>query len=347
VEGAGHKIAVRFDKTPPTGPENLRVGPAPTVQRVASYYNQGAVTKHTMAPFDSTGGDLLVVSAGTHEEVLLTPSDNFNNTWIPLAGPTQFTTNFKPANSSVWFNLRGQIWYAKKLKVGPNHVFTMTVSSRKALVLSMIVVKGSNFSDPIDAVSAIGDDGNAQTSTPTSPTLTTTHSNDLLIGFGKSAVSEVWSAGGGFAFQPAASSDFLVAETGLAATPGSYNATFVLSRPTNWQAAVVAVRPAEPLLNTAQTLAWQPSTDNTGVIGYQVERCIGTNCEDFAQIGMSKDSSFVDSALLMPAMYRYRVRAIDAAGNVSKYSSPIIANVGSAIHTTAGPNPLRGSGPGQ
>jgi hypothetical protein len=47
---------------------------------------------------------------------------------------------------------------------------------------------------------------------------------------------------------------------------------------------------------------------------------------------MSKDTSFVDSTLRAPAVYRYRVRAIDAAGNKSKYSNAIIANVGSATN---------------
>ena len=73
------------------------------------------------------------------------------------------------------------------------------------------------------------------------------HSNDLLIGFGKSRFSEVWSAGDGFAFQSAASSDFLAGKSGLAATPGNYNSTFVINGPTNWQAAVVAVKPADSL----------------------------------------------------------------------------------------------------
>jgi hypothetical protein len=47
---------------------------------------------------------------------------------------------------------------------------------------------------------------------------------------------------------------------------------------------------------------------------------------------MSKDTSFVDSTLPTPAAYRYRVRAIDAAGNESKYSNTIIANIGSATN---------------
>ena len=330
MEWSSQKIEVWLDKTPPTAPQNLSGGRAPTIQRVASYYwAEPHVTTHTMAPFDSTGGDVLIVFAGTHEDVSLTPSDNFHNAWISLAGPT----SFEPMNSSGGINLRGQMWYAKNPKVGPNHVFTMTLSGKQALVLSMFVVRGANVSDPIDAVSPIGNDADTRSLTPTSPTIATTHSNDLLIGFGKSLLGEMWVAGGGFAFQQGASSNFLVAETGLAPALGNYNSTFVLSGPTNWQAAIVAVKPAESLPNTAQiTLSWQPANDNVGVVGYQVERCGGTDCEDFAPIGMSKDTSFVDSTLPTPAAYRYRVRAIDAAGNESKYSNTIIANVGSATN---------------
>ena len=325
METSARTIEVWFDTTPPTAPQSLSGGPAPTLLRVARYYDETHFTTHTMAPFDSTGGDLLVVGAGTHGDASLTPSDNYNNTWISLAGPT----NFGPTSSSGGLNLRAQIWYAKNPKVGPNHVFTVTLSTRVALVLSLFVVKGSNVSDPIDAVSTIGNDADTRSLTPTSPSITTTHANDLLIGYGKSVFSETWSAGPGFTFQPAASSDYLVAESGLAATPGSYKSTFAISFPANWQTAVVAVRPAESLPDTAPiTLAWQPSSDNVEVIGYQVERCSGANCNEFARIGTSKATSFVDSALPAPAVYRYRVRALDAAGNMSKYSDTIAANVG-------------------
>jgi hypothetical protein len=326
----GTKVQALLDTSPPTPPQNLSGGAAPTIQRVARYYNGTHVTTHSMSPFDSTGGDLLVVFAGTHEDALLTPSDNFNNTWISLAGPT----NFGPTSSSGGTNLRAQFWYAKNPKVGPNHVFTMTLSKSEALVLSLFVVKGSNVLDPIDAFSAISNDADTRSLIPTSPKIATTDSNDLLIGFAKSRFSELWRAGDGFSFQPDASSDYLVAESGLAARPDNYESSFVISSPTNWQAAIVAVRPAESLSKTGPiTLAWQPSSDNVGVVGYQVERCGGVDCEDFAQIGTSKDPSFVDWTL-PPGVYRYRVRAFDAASNVSKYSNPI--SVEFSARTTAG-----------
>ena len=329
METIVQKIKVLADKTSPTAPQNLSGGYAPTIQRVASYYNSTSLTKHTMAAFDSAGSDVLVVCAGTHEDALLTPSDNFNNTWISLVGPT----NFGPTKSSDGINLRAQIWYAKNPNVGPNHVFTMSLSTKEPLVLSMIMIRGSDVSNPIDAVSTIGDDADTLVLTPTSPRITTTHSNDLLIAFGKSRFGEVWSAGAGFTREPAASSDFLTAEWGLATTPGSYDATFVIGGPTNWQAAVVAVTPTESFLKTAQiTLAWQPASDNVIVAGYKVERCSGVDCENFAQIGMSNDTSFVDSTPHASIVYRYRVRAIDAAGNMSKYSNTIVVKANSAIN---------------
>ena len=158
MQRMAHKIEVLIDRTPPSAPQSLIGGPAPTIQRVAGYYNSTSLTKHVMAPFDSTGGDVLVVCAGTHEDALLTPSDNFNNTWISLAGPT----NFGPTDLSGGINIRAQIWYAKNPKVGPNHVFAMTLSTPEALVLSMFVVKGSNVSDPIDAASSIGNDADTR-----------------------------------------------------------------------------------------------------------------------------------------------------------------------------------------
>ena len=320
AERVFQRIEIWFDKTPPTTPQHLSGGAAPTVQRVASYIEPTPLIKHTMAPFDSTGADVLVVGASSHNDVTLTPSDNFNNTWISLAGPTK---------TSIGLNLWTQLWYARNPKVGPNHIFTVTLSANQALVISMIVVKGSDASDPIDAVSTIGSDAGRETLTPTSPMITTTHSNDLLIGFGKSAAGEVWGAGGGFAFLPGASSDFLVAESGLAMTPGNYNSTFVLSDHTNWEAAIVAVKPPVARSNTSQiTLAWKPSWDKVGVVGYQVERCAGADCKDFVQIGMSRDTSFVDSTLQAAGVYQYRVRATDAASNLSEYSNTIRADNG-------------------
>ena len=80
---------------------------------------------------------------------------------------------------------------------------------------------------------------------------------------------------------------------------------------------------------TQINLSWTASTDNVGVTGYLVERCQGASCTTFAQIGTSAVTTYSDTALTASTSYSYRVRATDAASNLSAYS-----NVASA--TTSG-----------
>ena len=307
-------IENRLDNEPPTAPHGLTAGIAPTIIYDEYYLNRAFLTKHTAPVFDSTGGDLILACASSHNGTILTPSDNYKNTWISLAGPT---------NSSAGADLRSQIWYAKQAKVGPNHTFTMNLSTGQALVISLFVIKGAS-SEPIDTVSMIADDQGMSTTIPASSKIHTSAANDLLIAFGKSSISEAWTAGDGFAFQPEASSDFLVAESGLAAVPGTYKSTFSISAPATWQASVVAIRPAANPSTTAPIrLAWHAASDNIGVREYLIERCEGHDCSNFSQIGTSTDTSFVDTKLSHSSIYRYRVRAIDEASNAGSYSKAV------------------------
>lgn len=66
-------------------------------------------------------------------------------------------------------------------------------------------------------------------------------------------------------------------------------------------------------------LSWTTSTDNVGVTGYQLERCNVAACT-YALIASPTGTSFNDSGLSFSTAYNYRVRAVDAAGNVSPYS---------------------------
>jgi fibronectin type 3 domain-containing protein len=68
-------------------------------------------------------------------------------------------------------------------------------------------------------------------------------------------------------------------------------------------------------------LSWTASTDNVGVTGYFVERCSGTGCTNFVQIGSPTSTSYSDTGLSGSTPYSYRVRATDAAHNLSQYSS--------------------------
>ncbi|MDQ3562960.1 MAG: DUF1929 domain-containing protein, partial [Pseudomonadota bacterium] len=80
-------------------------------------------------------------------------------------------------------------------------------------------------------------------------------------------------------------------------------------------------------------LSWIASTDDVGVTGYQVERCQGTGCTNFAQVTTVTTTSYSDIGLLAATTYRYRVRATDASGKLSAYSNTATAA------TTAGGSP--------
>ena len=55
-----------------------------------------------------------------------------------------------------------------------------------------------------------------------------------------------------------------------------------------------------------------------GVTGYRVERCQGAGCTTFAQIATPTGTSFSDTGLTAGTSYSYRVRAMDAAGNLER-----------------------------
>ena len=81
---------------------------------------------------------------------------------------------------------------------------------------------------------------------------------------------------------------------------------------------------------TQITLSWPASTDNIGVTGYELERCQGVGCTNFAQIATPTTTNYGDSGLTPGLSYSYRVRARDAAGNVSTYS-PITTATPTAV----------------
>jgi Fibronectin type III domain len=92
------------------------------------------------------------------------------------------------------------------------------------------------------------------------------------------------------------------------------------------------------------TLSWSPSTDNVGVTSYRVERCQGSSCTTFTQISSLTDTSFSDSGLSAGSLYQYRVRAADAAGNLSTYSSIASATAQSTAETISNAMPSGNSG---
>jgi hypothetical protein len=297
----------------PTAPGGLTAaggGPGPLVAAAQGYINSSSLTSHTTAPFDSTGGDAIVMLASSHAGVTFTPIDNFGNTYISISGPT---------STSVGYDMRTQVWYVRNPVVGPGHTVTMGLSSAQPLVISVIVTKGSNISSPIDAISLINSDNGTQSANVVTPNITTLAANDLLVGFAKVDPSgSTFQSGTGFTQQAAASSNYLDTETGLAATPSMYNATFTIGTPQTWQSSIAAVA-SNP--NQA-TLSWTASTETGGTISqYLVERCQGIGCSSFAQIGSTTSTTYNDTGLSASTDYSYRVRAQDTASTFGPYSS--------------------------
>lgn len=58
-------------------------------------------------------------------------------------------------------------------------------------------------------------------------------------------------------------------------------------------------------------LTWTAATDNVGVTGYRVERCLGAGCSNFAEIASPTQTAYSDSGLDPATEYSYRVRASD------------------------------------
>ena len=96
---------------------------------------------------------------------------------------------------------------------------------------------------------------------------------------------------------------------------------------------------------TQINLAWSASTDNVGVTGYRVERCTGSSCSSFTQIATPTTTSYSDTGRTASTTYRYRVRAADAAGNLSSYSSTASATT-TAVDTTPPTVSVSSSAPG-
>jgi chitodextrinase len=82
--------------------------------------------------------------------------------------------------------------------------------------------------------------------------------------------------------------------------------------------------------STQINLSWSAATDNVAVTGYRVERCQGSGCSNFAEIAQPSGMTYTDIGRTASTSYSYRVRAVDAAGNLGPYS-------GTATATTQAP----------
>jgi len=96
--------------------------------------------------------------------------------------------------------------------------------------------------------------------------------------------------------------------TATAATPD----TTAPSTPTNLSAATAS--------GTQINLSWTASTDNVGVAGYSVERCMGAGCSNFAEVATPASAGYSATGLAQATSYSFRIRAYDGRPNYSGYT---------------------------
>ncbi len=70
-------------------------------------------------------------------------------------------------------------------------------------------------------------------------------------------------------------------------------------------------------------LSWKESVDSSYLMTYRIERCAGSACANFVEIGTATATGYSNSGLSANTTYRYRVRASDHSNNFSAYSTPV------------------------
>ncbi|MGH9400513.1 MAG: choice-of-anchor D domain-containing protein [Terriglobia bacterium] len=300
---------------------------APTISYVQSNYATPQTAETTVTvPFTAiqAAGDLNVVVVGWNDTTAAVRSvtDKRGNTYTRAVGPTV-----------VRGAMSQSIYFAKNIAsaaAGANAV-TVTFSTAAAYPdIRILEYSGADLSNPVDVTAA----RSGSSATSTSGSATTTNATDLI--FGANIVTTTTSGpGSGFAQRLLSSPDSDIAEDRMVTAKGSYSATAPLSSGA-WIMQMIAFRtpvgdllpPTTPSKLTATAvstsqinLSWTASKSSVGLANYLVERCQGTGCTNFAQIATPAGITYNDTGLASNTNYSYRVRATDAAGNMSPYSN--------------------------
>jgi hypothetical protein len=272
-------------------------------------------------------GDLNVVLIGWWDTTshVLSVTDTRGNSYMAALAPTSQSV----AGTHVFY-------YAPNVAAASSGTNAVTVTFDAAVQYPDIRIaeySGVATTSPVDV--AVGAGGSSATAS--SGPVTTTNANDLLVA-GNFVSSYTTAGDANFTTRLITDPDGSILEDRVVSATGSYSATASLSSAA-WVMQMVAFRaastggtgdtipPTAPgsLVATAASssqinLTWKASTDDVGVTGYRVERCHGAGCSTFVQIGTTTGTTYGDTSLSASTAYSYRVRATDAAGNLSGYS---------------------------
>src|SRR5213078_2873945 len=327
------------------------LGLPPALAATISFVQVNAATPQTPQttvavtyPAAQAAGDLNIVVVGWNDATRSVSSvtDTKSNVYSPAVG---LTVNAAGGLSQM-------IYYAKNIAAAPAGGNTVTVTFNGPAAfpdIRILEYSGAGVTAPVD-VTATGTGNSVSGSTAA---VTTTNANDLL--FAANTVATLTSAAGaGFTSRVITYPDGDIDEDRLVTATGSYSATASLNAAGPWVMQMVAFRgaggtpppsdttpptapsnlTATPASSSQINLAWTASTDNVGVTGYRVERCQGAGCSNFAQIAAPAGTTFSDTGLTASTSYSYRVRATDAANNLSAYSSTASASTPAPPDTT-------------
>jgi chitodextrinase len=276
-----------------------------------------------------TAGNLNVVVVGWRDSTAQVQSvtDAAGNAYALAVGPTV----------RAGFGSQA-IYYAKNIQAalpGANTVSVRFDAPAQFPDIRIAEYAGLDKTNPVDVTAA--NQGTSKTSS--SGAVSTTAANELLIG--ANAVStRTTGPGSSYTARIITSPNGNILEDRIVTATGSYGATAPLSPRGSWIMQLVAFRAATGATADTQpptapgdlgataasssqiNLAWTASTDNVGVTGYRIERCQGAGCTNFAQVAAAgTGTTYSDTGLSTTTSYTYRVRAIDAAGNLSGYSA--------------------------
>lgn len=294
-----------------------------------------------------TAGNLNVVVVGWNDSTatLRSVTDTRGNVYKLAVGPT---VNAGNATQAIYYTFNSTSSAAN------SNTVTATFDSPAAYVdLRIAEYSGISASSPVDVVAT----GSGSGSTTSTNAVTTTGANDLFLAANTVATSTTGS-GTGYTTRVITFPDGDLLEDRIVTAVGSYSATAPLSSPGAWVMQMVAFRggsavgsgppdtqpPSAPgsLASTARSssqidLGWSASTDNVGVTRYLVERCQGAGCSSFAQIATATGTAYTNTGLSASTSYSYRVRAQDAAGNLSGYSNVASATTQTGVVTNTPP----------
>jgi hypothetical protein len=223
----------------------------PAIVTTNGYINATPLTAHTTSVFNTTGATTLVAFVSTNTPWNGQPvsisglTDNLNNTWNLLAGPTTSV-------GGTW-TLVSAIYYVNAPTTSTAYTVTAKLSNPAPFVMHIFAISGADATVP-PITSAIGDPGTGNKSAAVASAPIIVPANSLLLGWAKNETGANATATGGYTLD-GQSTSYLWAESQAVLASGSYTSQFQYDGAVGWQTAVVGVKPSPAPVATNQSVS--------------------------------------------------------------------------------------------